>query len=420
MANNFNVHAMVANEALMHLENELCLGKLVHRDYDSEFKVTNGHEVGDTISIDVPPRFVAVDGPDITGKIQDVSYGKRTIQLNRQKSVAIKYDVADITTDTDIKRVGETVIKNAMSTLVQQIESDLAGLFVKIPNLVGTPGTPPASTLVLGQAGALMTNQAVPMASRNCVLDPDVKVTLAEQIKTLFMPNKSVSALERSMIGPIHNFDTYECAYLKTHTAGNWAGTPAINGANQVTSWDATKNTHYQDIAIDGFTSATSAVKAGDVINIAGCFAVNPATGESTGKLRDFVVVANATAATNAIAALRISPPIIPYTSTNLTDKAQATVDAGPADNAPITHKTGTAGTQYRQHLAFHKNALALVMKPLKKLDSFPVWETRNSNGFSITLSKGFDINTHTETQRLDVLYGVEAIHPALASRITS
>lgn len=418
MANNFNVHSIIALEALDRLKNNAVLGELIHRDYDSEFKVMHGHEVGDTISIDVPPRFVAVDGPDITSYIQDISYGKRTIQLNKQKSVPIEYDIRNITTEADVSRVYGDVIDSAVSTLVQQVESDIAGLYTKIYNFFGTPGTPMTTSAQVGEVRAAFDMMAVPPSMRRGVLNPQTGVNMAEHIKTLYMPDKNASALEKSKVGPLHGFDTYSCAYLKTHTPGNWTGTILVNGADQVSTWEATRTTHVQTLAIDGFGGATT-VKKGDVFNIAGVYEVNPATRESTGRLRDFVVMADATASGGAIAALQISPPIIPADSASLKDQAQATVNTKPADNAAITVKTGTAGTPYRQNLFFQKGAMALVTKPLKKLESFPVWETKSSDGYSITLSKGFDIKTHKEVQRLDILYGVEVIHPQLAARRT-
>jgi hypothetical protein len=58
-------------------------------------------------------------------------------------------------------------------------------------------------------------------------------------------------------------------------------------------------------------------------------------------------------------------------------------------------------------------------MKPLQKLESFTVWETRNRKGLSLTLSKGGDIFKHTEVWRLDALYGVDVLHTDLGLRLT-
>jgi len=184
------------------------------------------------------------------------------------------------------------------------------------------------------------------------------------------------------------------------------------------------KDTWVQNLALDGFTTATAQLRRGDSFTIAGCFEVNPGTLQSTGRLRRFTLTADVQAAANAVAAASITPPIIPLTSLTAADKANATVTAVPADNAAITPIFGasapTVGVQYRQNLLFHKKAISLVMKPLQKLESFNVWETRNRKGLSITLSKGGDILKHSEIWRLDILFGVDVLHPDLGLRLTN
>src|SRR5687768_17391932 len=111
MANAFNVHSIVANEALYWFENELVLANLCWRGYEKEWRTINGHKVGDTITVDRPARFVSVDGPDITGSVQDVVYGKKQIKLNIHKTVPFKFDASGLTTEADIRRVGEESIR---------------------------------------------------------------------------------------------------------------------------------------------------------------------------------------------------------------------------------------------------------------------------------------------------------------------
>ena len=75
------------------------------------------------------------------------------------------------------------------------------------------------------------------------------------------------------------------------------------------------------------------------MFTIASVYAVNPATKASTGRLQTFTVLADAdSGASTGPAALTISPPII-------TSGAFQTVNSAPADNAAITVKTGTGGT---------------------------------------------------------------------------
>lgn len=423
MANDFNVHAIVANEALYWFENDLVLGNLVHRGFESEWKTINGHKVGDTVSIDRPARFISVAGPDITGAVQDVVYGKKDIKLNIQRTVPFKFDSRGLTTEADIKRVGEESIRGAVSRLVQDVESAIAGLYSQVANVhgagvSGAVGTPLAGTLPIGECGAHMTDLGVEAIGRNCVVGPQAKVSIAEQIKTLHMP-KAETALEESKIGKIHKFDTYESASLIRHETGDWAGTVLIDGASQSTTFAAAKDTWTQTLHVDGFTTATANIKKGDVFTIAGLYEVNPGTLQSTGRLRRFTVMADVNAASNEVDLL-ISPPIIPLTSSTPADKANATVTVAVTDGLAVTPIFGTTpGVQFRQHLLFHKHAFSLVMRPLQRLESFTVWEQRENKGLSITLSKGGDIYKHEEVWRLDALFGVDVLHPDLAERLS-
>ncbi|MEO0943255.1 MAG: P22 phage major capsid protein family protein [Pseudomonadota bacterium] len=418
MANEFNVHKIVARMATHFLKNELVLGAKCHRGYENEWRTINGHKIGDTVTIEKPARFRAVSGPDITGKVQDVSYGSTSIKLDNQITVPFKFDARGLTTEADVRKVGAESIRAAAAEIAEEVEQYLANLYRQVATFHGTPGTAIDKTKQIGTGGTIMTNLAVPKINRCGVYEPDVHLEIADEIKSLDMTTKAVSALERSKIGPVHRFDCYESASLAVHTCGDWGGgSPLVNGSNQKTSWATSKDLGYSELIVDGLGSAQ--IKEGDVFNIAGVYEVNPSSHKSTGRLRDFVVTEDVNASSGS-ATLRISPPIIPADSTDLLDQAQSTVDTAPADNAPITVKTGAAGEQHRQNLQFHKNAFSLVMRPLQKLDSFTVWEQRNLEGLSLTLSKGGDIYKHDEVWRLDCLMGARAIEPNLAVRHTS
>jgi hypothetical protein len=54
MGNNLLTPSIIANEALLVLENNLVMAGLVHRDYSDEFV-----QVGDTITIRKPAKFIA-------------------------------------------------------------------------------------------------------------------------------------------------------------------------------------------------------------------------------------------------------------------------------------------------------------------------------------------------------------------------
>ena len=94
------------------------------------------------------------------------------------------------------------------------------------------------------------------------------------------------------------------------------------------------------------------------------------------------------------------------------------TCSAAPADNAAIT-VIGTGGTGYAQNLVFHKNAFALAMVPMVAPPGAVDVARESYKGTSCRLIPYYTGSTDTSAFRLDVLYGVKAIDPRLAVRLS-
>jgi hypothetical protein len=212
------------------------------------------------------------------------------------------------------------------------------------------------------------------------------------------------------MVGGV---DLYMSQNTPTHTVGVATGTPLVNGGSQNVTYTASRDTYTQTLNTDGWTNSTTGIlKAGDVFTIDGVFAVNTVTKEKLPFLRQFVVKADAdSGASTGPAALTISPPII-------TSGAQQTVDAAPADNAAIT-VVGTGGTEYRQNMTFHKNAFALAMVPLVMPAGATGGSRQSYKGLSVRVQPYYDGTNDVSAWRLDMLYGVKAIDPRLAHRVS-
>lgn len=395
--------SIIAKEALMQLENNLVMGNLVHRDYSREFV-----KVGSTISVRKPVKFKAQDGA--TRVNQDVVEGSVPVTMDQRKHVSWAFNSNELTLTID--EYSERYIKPAMIELSQTVESSLHGLYAATGNWVGTPGTTPSSFLDIGAARQRLIENAVPMGDDlHCVLNPAAALKVANDLKTVFVQDKVKTALERVRIGRYAGMETYEAQSVKVHTVGALGGTPLVNGANQHSN--STPQANSQNLVIDGASnSVTGWAKAGDVITIANVYAVNPRTRENTGSLRTFVVLADANSDGSGNVTLSISPAIV-------TTGAYQNVTAGPADNAAITIKTGTAATGYAQNLAFHKNAFALVMADLDLPDGAPFKARESYKNLSVRVIKQYDIDTDEDVIRLDILYGVKAIYPELACRLS-
>ena len=409
MANALITPNVIAKEALAQLENNLVMGNSVHREYKKEFV-----KVGTSVSIRKPVKFYTADGAVRIN--QDVEEANTSIAIDQRKHVSWKFSTQDLT--LTIEDYSERYIKPAAITLAQTIDAKGYDLYKKVWNQVGTPGTVPGTYAEVSPVAQRLDEMAVPSEHRYLALNPAAHYKIAGDQVGLQNPAMIKTAYEQAQIGRIAAMDAFSAQNIKSHTVGTKAGTPLVNGASQNVTYAASKNTNTQSLVTDGWSASSAVLKEGDVITIAGVFAVNPVPGEgATGKtvldyLQQFVVTADATSDGTGNASITISPAII-------TSGPYQTVDAVPADNAAVT-VVGNASTPYPQNLGFHKNAFALVTCPLEMPDGAP-WKSREShNGLSIRVVKDYDIATDDDIIRMDVLYGWKAIYPDLACRLTA
>ena len=410
MANTFLTPSVFAQEGLMQLENELVMGNKVHTDHSKEFTMK-----GDTVSIRRPTQYLGQDDNlDVSSYSEDITQGKTTISMD--KTVSIKVDIGALDGTLSFDRVQEDVIKPVVIKMRDRIESELSGLYSGLYHYSGTPGTSPSTFLSLAEAGAVMTDGGVPDSSRFAVHGTDAAVSLADGLKDVYVQGKAKTAFEKAEVGYYGTFDNYMSVHAPTHTVGVATGTPLVNGGSQATTYALAKDSWSQALATDGWTNSTTGIlKAGDVFTIAGVYAVNPVSKQSTGRLQTFAVLADANSgASTGPASLTVSPPII-------TSGAYQTVDSEPADNAAITVKTGASGAQHKQSLLLHPKAFALVTRPLKIATGAGVkTSTKTGNKVTISCTEWVDGNTLQHNMRFDMLFGVKLLDPRLGMRLTN
>lgn len=407
-----NVHvttSLVLRDTLAHLENDLVLGNMVSTDYSKDFA-----KVGDTIMARKPVRFLGQsDNLDVSAYNEDIIEGKTAVTLNKTETIKFSIDPKDRV--LSVEKMRERYVEPAVIKLKDRIETAIASLYKDVYWFDGTPGTLPNSFKSLGTPGAIMTYAAVPTSNRKAVHNPDTSLELADSLKSVYVQGKAKTAFEEASIGRYAGFDNFTSVHIPRHTVGALGGTPLVNGGSQGVAYTAVKDTWEQSLVTKGWTnSVTGVLKRGDVITIAGVYAVNPISKESTGRLQTFVVKADAdSGASTGPATLTISPPII-------ASGAYQTVTAVPAADAPITVKTGTAATAYPQSLLFHPSAFQLVTRPLEIPSGEGLsTETMNGNRVSLSITKWVDGNTLKEHCRLDMLFDVVAVYPHLAMRLT-
>lgn len=410
MANAVKTVSMIAKEAVTILENSLVAAKLVHRGYDEEYaRNPNGYKIGTTITIRKPTDFTVRNGA--TASIQDVEEGSTTIVVNQQKGIDFQFTSQELA--LSMNQLSERVIKPAMVQLANQIDGDLLALYKQVPSWVGTPGQTINSFTDFALGPQRLDQMAVMQDQRSAILSPADQWGMLGSQTALYIQNAASGAYRDGSLGMIGGVDTYMSQNVTTHTVGVATGTPLVNGASQNVTWTASKDSYTQTLNTDGWTNSTTGIlKAGDIFTISGVYAVNPVTKATLPFLREFVVTADAdSGASTGPAALTISPPII-------ISGAQQTCSAAPADNAPITVK-GTGGSSYPQNLIMHKNAFALVTVPMEAPQGAVNVSRQSYKGINVRLIPYYDGTNDISKWRLDVLYGVKAIDPRLATRIS-
>ena len=400
MANSLLTIDMITRKCLEIFENNLVISRNCNKEYDDSFAV-EGAKIGSTLRIRLPDRALVTDGAAL--QVQDDNEQFTTLTVSSQKHIGINFTSAELTMQLD--DFAERVLKPRISQLASSVDADVANSYKSIFNTVGTPGTTPATALVLLQAQQKLNESAAPMSPRYATVNPAANAGLVNGLSGFFNPVGTISRqFKTGMMGEgVLGYDEMNMSQsIVNHTTGSRAGTILVNETVS-TQGQAT-------ITLDGFSSGTT-VTVGDVFTMAGVYAVNPQTRLSTGSLQQFVVTAAQTASGGDMANMAISPPM--YTAAN----ALATIDAFPADNAAVTF-VGTASTVYPQNLVYHKNAITLATADLLLPQGVDMASRQVHNGVSMRIVRQYDINNDRMPCRVDVLYGFNTIRAPMACRI--
>ena len=401
MANTFLTIDMITNELLRRLVNNLKFTKGVNRQYDSEF-AQDGRKIGDSIRIRIPPRYEAVDGPDITGQINDYQDLQETLVLNQQKSVPVSWLASDETLRID--DFGNRYLEGAAATLADTIDRSGMTAALGASLSVGTPGTIPSELLTYTQGLALARELGAPYDNMwmNCI-GPTAEATIQDALKGLFQSSTLIAEQYRTgLMGMAAGMNWAGTQSVATHTAGTHGGAPgAVNGAGQSGA----------NLITNGWAASEQVLNENDVITITGVFAVNYFSYKPMHFLRQFRVTADVTSDGTGNATIPIDPPI---QDTGL----QRTVTALPSDGAAVT-PFGTGNTVSQQNIINHRDFITLGMAPLAPLPGAENSTARDRQlNISVTLARQGNILTHQIVTRADVLFGWKILYRDLGVRV--
>jgi hypothetical protein len=398
MSNSLLTIDMITRKALEILENNLVITRNVNRQYDDSFAV-EGAKIGSTLRIRLPDRALVTDGAALQVQADNEQF--TTLTVSSQKHIGVNFTSAELTMQLD--DFAERVLKPRVSQLASSVDADVATSYKGIANSVGTPGTTPSTSLVLLQANQKLNEFATPMSPRYATVNPAANAGLVEGMKGLFNPTGTISRqFKNGMMGEgILGLDEINMSQsISNHTNGDWGTTITVT---------STVATEGQSTLPISFTGSSKTWNVGDVFTIAGVFAVNPQTRQSTGSLQQFTVTAVAVGSSTAT--LNISPAL--FTASN----ALATVNSFPQASAVVT-MLGSANTGYPQNLVYHKDAISFATADLLLPQGVDMASRQVHNGISLRIVRQYDINNDRLPCRIDVLYGYNAIRPVTAVRL--
>ena len=228
---------------------------------------TDRAAIGQTVRSFVAPAAAATDiTPGVTPPDDgDQNIGNVSIQITKARRVPFRWNGEQSrgvnNTGHGTRNIQAAQIQQAIRTLVNEMEADLAGLFVNASRAYGTPGTTPFATSLAeaAQVRKILVDNGAPLADVSLVMD----TTAGANMRTLTNLSRVNEAGDQSLLRQGVLLDIYgvamrESAQIKTPTKGTGASYTTNTagyavGATQIT-----------------LITGSGTVLAGDVVTFAG------------------------------------------------------------------------------------------------------------------------------------------------------
>jgi len=346
---------------------------------------------GDTIDVPIPSDVTVSDvtaGVDGSGQT-DLSPTTVPIRLENWKQASF------LLTDKEIQEAMEGIIpmqaSAAVSALADYVDTDILNAYKWSTTHIGTIGTTPfgSDVNIALEAGKELTGKKAPKSDRRFILDTGAEFNALKLTPFQYVNQSgSTEGIRDAEINRKLGFDFYTSQNVPTYTVGK----PVNFRSDGSFSIGAT------DIHIDKGTAGTGAATEGDLFTFSagggvtsGPYSVVKITSGPTGAQKDTDI--------------RISP---------------ALTHALP-DNYVLTFTLGTtAGDTSPQNLAFHRDAIAFVTRPMGDVgfSSGSIFQTEVDPVSGLVLR--LEVTREFKQTRFcfDILYGVGVLRPEHVIRV--
>jgi hypothetical protein len=401
MANSYLKPDEITAEAQRVLHNSLPFTKNIDKQHDKETEF-GGQKRGSTLRIRLPNQYTVRETWTINA--QDQNEQSVSLVIGQIRGVDMNFSAADLA--LEINEFSKRFIQPAVKTLASKVDRYNIGEAYKATyQSVGTPGTTPNTALVWLQGGQKLNEAVCPEDDRIAVINSAAQASTVDALKTLFHANSQIEKQYlKGKMGTALGFDWYHSQNVPVHTCGSRTGTILVDDAAGTNLVEGTTTMH-----VDALGGATDTFTEGDIVTFADVYAVNPETKESTGALKQFVVTAAATAASNEVD-ISLSPAM--YSTGALQN-----VDALPVDGAGVT-VLGTASTAYPQNLVFHPEAYTFATANLEMPTDVSFKAQVAVDGINMRILRQYDINNANYPCRIDIFFGFLAQRPELGCRV--
>lgn len=382
------------------LKNSLAIGKYFSPEYSNEF--ARQFAIGKTLTVPMSQRYI-VQRNDMTYNPEAFDRPITTITIDQTATIPLEWESIEKALDMERgeERVTDIYLKPAIAYIRQSIETDLAQFAFTYTNmLTGVLGTNP-STYDATSAAALqaLVEMGCPSDDENLGLfmPPAVNRAVKSSATGFFNPVLDLSKQFRTgYVQKSDSFDWYSSMSLFQATAGTWAGSVTVNGANQ------------SGTSINVTCTTNDTFNAGDKIAFANVNQVNlmtrvPTSKSSTGT--KIFSITTATVGVSSAATLSIWPPIYGPGS------HYQNVDALPASGAALTLWPGTAspnGKTGKVALALYPGAFFVAGKSLEEPEAVEICRQYQDpeTGIAIRFIRQWDNRLSVMTNRFDCLWG--------------
>jgi hypothetical protein len=361
MSNTFLTSTAIAREAIMALQNNLVFANLVHRDFENEYK-----SQGDSVAVRVPATFTAGTFSS-TATAQNITESSVIVTLDTIKTVDVEVTSKQMT--LNIEDFASQVVQPAVYAIANAIDADIAALTKQIGYVTGSTGVSASALSYIAGCAKSLNNRAVPLDQRRLVINPDAHASLIT-LDAIVNAEKSgtTDALREASMGKLLGFDTY------------------MN----------------QNIVAQATANAT----IGDPLFIATAL-----SGATTLTLVASALTATFRAGDRLVSTALTQGHVITTTVTTVTGTNTVNVTIAPALEKDVA--TGTVFTvvgAHKQNVAFHRDALALVSRPLALPVGGADGAVINYGGLSMRVTRGYTMAQKVNIVSFDILYGVKIL----------